>query len=414
MFIIDIQSIGIGKLAAGIICGTCFAVATVGGIAVSVQNNGRIAMGVSSEGTTLAGMTRDEAAQWFKNQAQAKLQHQALTLTYGQKKFNIAPADIQLQAEADQAADAAYAIGRDASLPANLLNQMRYAITGKNIAMTATYNEQALHDKLQTIKQQIDTPPKDAYVEVQGDGTIKHMPEVVGKTTDMDAVQQEADPKLRQLKLTFKKELTPDEEQPRITDEDVAPIQNVLATYTTTFRPGDRATNIRIAADKLHDVMVRSGGVFSFNDTVGPRTRAAGYKNAGVIVDGQHAIDVGGGVCQVSSKLYNAVLLAGLTPTIRTPHFFPSTYCPPGRDATVADGLLDFQFRNDLAHNVILKVALTTNSITFYVLGNKNDLGGQTIRLTNRGSGSHPSIYRLWYLGDNVAREEFLHTDNYN
>ena len=138
MFIIDIQSIGIGKLAAGIICGTCFAVATVGGIAVSVQNNGRIAMGVSSEGTTLAGMTRDEAAQWFKNQAQAKLQHQALTLTYGQKKFNIAPADIQLQAEADQAADAAYAIGRDASLPANLLNQMRYAITGKNIAMTAT------------------------------------------------------------------------------------------------------------------------------------------------------------------------------------------------------------------------------------------------------------------------------------
>ena len=91
-----------------------------------------------------------------------------------------------------------------------------------------------------------------------------------------------------------------------------------------------------------------------------------------------------------------------------------TTYCPPGRDATVADGLLDFQFRNDLAHNVILKVALTTNSITFYVLGNKNDLGGQTIRLTNRGSGSHPSIYRLWYLGDNVAREEFLHTDNYN
>ncbi|MBQ1621281.1 MAG: VanW family protein, partial [Selenomonas sp.] len=159
--------------------------------------------------------------------------------------------------------------------------------------------------------------------------------------------------------------------------------------------------------------LVKPNDIFSFNDTVGLRTAAAGYKVAGVILDGQLADGIGGGVCQVSSTLYNAVLLAGLTPTARTSHALPSAYCPPGLDATVADGQIDLQFRNQLAHSVYLLTNADGHTLTVYILGTRADLGGKTIRLVSNGSRLHPSVYRLYLAGGQVIEREFLHTDSY-
>ena len=80
----------------------------------------------------------------------------------------------------------------------------------------------------------------------------------------------------------------------------------------------------------------------------------------------------------------------------------------------MADGLIDFQFRNDLPHNVLLNVGLTMDTVTIYVLGTPSDLGGQTVRLSREGSPLQPSIYRLWYQGGTLAKKEFLHTDSYS
>ena len=132
-----------------------------------------------------------------------------------------------------------------------------------------------------------------------------------------------------------------------------------------------------------------------------------------MIINGRPAEDYGGGVCQVSSTLYNAVLLAGLTPTERTPHFYQSTYVAPGRDATVADGYLDFKFRNDFPHNVYLIAEAYGSTLSVYILGTKADLGGADIAIEREGSDMKPSIYRVWYSGNDVIRSEFLHTDVY-
>ena len=164
-------------------------------------------------------------------------------------------------------------------------------------------------------------------------------------------------------------EIPIEEAQPPVTDADLASVDSILGEYSTHYYPGARGQNIAIAAGKLNGAFIRSTGTFSFNDTVGARTRDAGYQTAGVILDGRPAQDIGGGVCQVSSTLYNAVLLAGLKTTVRTSHAFPSSYCPPGRDATVADGLLDFQFQNQLAHGVYLLASANGTDLTIYVLG---------------------------------------------
>lgn len=120
-----------------------------------------------------------------------------------------------------------------------------------------------------------------------------------------------------------------------------------IATYTTkTTSNAVRNKNIQIACNKLNGTIVRPGEEFSFNNTVGQRTKEAGYGEAAAYNNGEVVQEVGGGVCQVSSTLYNAVLKAGLKITARRSHTFKPTYVTPGQDATISWGGPDFRFAN--------------------------------------------------------------------
>jgi vancomycin resistance protein VanW len=125
-------------------------------------------------------------------------------------------------------------------------------------------------------------------------------------------------------------------------------IREVVATYRTRFpNIPNRNFNIALAASKLRGVLLDTGDEFSFNRTIGPRTRAAGYRKAPVIINDEFVPGVGGGVCQVSSTLFNAALLADLRILSRTNHSSPVSYLPLGRDAAVVYGRLDLKFRNE-------------------------------------------------------------------
>lgn len=111
-----------------------------------------------------------------------------------------------------------------------------------------------------------------------------------------------------------------------------------LASYTTYFNgeDKDRSENIRIAASLIDDIILQAYGEFSFNQTVGRRTQEAGFKQAKIIVKGEYVLGVGGGVCQVSTTLYNAALLTGLTVVEFHPHSLRVGYVAPSRDAMVS------------------------------------------------------------------------------
>lgn len=125
-------------------------------------------------------------------------------------------------------------------------------------------------------------------------------------------------------------------------------ITHLLARFTTEFDEArsNRAHNIRLAAQKVHGTVVAPGGVFSLNDVVGPRTEAAGFKEAPVIVEGQFVPGIGGGVSQVATTVFNAALLANLQVIERHHHALAVQYVPLGQDATVWYGLTDLRFRN--------------------------------------------------------------------
>lgn len=115
-----------------------------------------------------------------------------------------------------------------------------------------------------------------------------------------------------------------------------------------------RVNNINIACGKINALRLKSGEEFSFNKILGKRTEAKGYKTAPVIVDGEYAEGVGGGICQVSSTVYMAAAAAGLEITERNPHTKPVGYAPDGDDATVVYGVKDLKFINSTMSDIVI------------------------------------------------------------
>ena len=389
------------------------AVVGVGSLAVSssVADGNKIILGVRSEGQAIGGLDRAGAEKFFTNVAAQKMHK--LTFRYEGEEFVITPEEINLTPLVDKATQEALGYGRGGSTFGNFNEQIRCVLNGRNVKLNAQYDSTLLDEKLSAIAAQIDRDPVNAVCKFSGD-TIEKIPGVIGKRLNTEELAENLKAPLTTLTLPNGViDLKPEDILPFVTTEDIAEIDSVIGSFSTYYYPGDRGDNIWLAANAISNKLVKSSWIFSFNDTVGERTWGNGYKVAGVIINGRPAEDYGGGVCQVSSTLYNAVLLAGLTPTERTPHFYQSTYVAPGRDATVADGYLDFKFRNDFPHNVYLIAEAYGSTLSVYILGTKADLGGADIAIEREGSDMTPSIYRVWYSGNNVIRSEFLHTDVY-
>ncbi|SFO20837.1 VanW like protein [Pseudobutyrivibrio sp. UC1225] len=129
----------------------------------------------------------------------------------------------------------------------------------------------------------------------------------------------------------------------------------LLGVYATEYDPESaRGGNIQIAASHVNGTVVAPGQTFSANKAIGPRTHANGFVDAPVFINKEHAIGVGGGVCQVSSTIYAAMKVAGVKATERHPHSLPVNYLPEGWDATISGNELDLKFKNTYGKNLIV------------------------------------------------------------
>jgi vancomycin resistance protein YoaR len=144
------------------------------------------------------------------------------------------------------------------------------------------------------------------------------------------------------------------------------PAGKVMGSYTTEYKGAEkaRAHNIELAASKLNQTKIGPGQTFSYNKSVGSMGKAAGFKLSRIFVKGKDAKGYGGGVCQVSSTLYNAALEAGLSIVERHPHSKPVGYVPNNKDATASYGGKDFKFRNDTASTLIINSHALDGKIT--------------------------------------------------
>lgn len=145
----------------------------------------------------------------------------------------------------------------------------------------------------------------------------------------------------------------------------------VQGRYSTKYNAGltERTTNLILAARKINGIILQPGEVFSFNKVVGKRTVQSGFKNATIISNGKYVSDIGGGICQISSTLYNAALYSDLEIVERHNHALPVSYCEPGRDATVYYGSLDFRFRNNKSYPIKVDIFVGGGTATAIIRG---------------------------------------------
>ncbi|MFJ5763020.1 VanW family protein [Neobacillus sp. NPDC093182] len=151
---------------------------------------------------------------------------------------------------------------------------------------------------------------------------------------------------------------------PKVDSELLSDIKNIrIGRYITSFNPRNkkRSVNIKLAVEAINNHVVFPGETFSFNKVVGKRTSEKGYEKAKVIVRGEYAEDIGGGICQVSSTLFNAVDSAGLKIVQRFSHSRHVPYIPPGRDATVSWYGPDFEFKNMYNQPILIQARTVGN-----------------------------------------------------
>ncbi len=155
----------------------------------------------------------------------------------------------------------------------------------------------------------------------------------------------------------------------------------LLSTFTTDLKGSseNRIYNVKLAVSKLDGFVLDSGAVFSFNDVTLSRTKENGYRESPIIEYGKFTMGYGGGVCQVSTTLYNAVILAGLKIISVSSHSLPVSYVAPSMDAMVSSAT-DFRFFNDTPYPITISSKVTNNRVSVCIFGFKTITDGEEIK----------------------------------
>lgn len=223
-----------------------------------------------------------------------------------------------------------------------------------------TVDRNALKAQLGHIAQEVKRTPQNAYFNKR---------QIVSHMNGVQADEQALEDIIDRL-VGMQNQVLPvpvKETEPDLTAHTLSRLtEKVLGQYRTTFNPRNspRVNNVKLSSEAIDYTVVPVGGIFSFNEIVGPRTVARGYKPAPIIVRGEYSEGVGGGICQTSSTLFNSVDEAGLKIVERTVHSKIVTYVPKGRDATVSWGGPDFKFKNDTNRPILIASEVAGGGMT--------------------------------------------------
>lgn len=394
---------------------TCsFTIATSNNIEASMSIKDVIHKKIYIEDIDISNRTIKEAI----NKISSKYKPIEIELTYEDKIFKLKPSDIDLSYNVDKAVKQAYNYTRTDSIFENLKRKLNLDVS-KNyrIDLVATYNETKLSNFITNICKQIDIDEVDATILIEDTGAIKTTPSSEGKEVEVSKLKEDiynmiSNKQLENIKIPVKITV------PSILTEDVNSIDTVLGQFTTTFNDNNsRGSNIHVAAQHTSNKLIMPFEEFSYNNSTGARTWNNGYKTAKVIVGGKYVNGEGGGVCQVSTTIYNAALLSGMEITEVHNHSFVSHYVPAGRDATVSYGYIDFKFKNPLRHPIYIKNIVNKGIITSKIYGCSQDRERLYIETKSKYDKDKILVdtYRV-YLDEegNIIRNELVNKCKYN
>ena len=223
---------------------------------------------------------------------------------------------------------------------------------------------------IENIYNDVHKEPKDAYYE---ENPFKVYKEIQGIDFDKEkakiTIAEDSNKTEYEIKLKYT------DAKIKLEDLDIDIFQDLLGSYSTRYdeRNKDRTNNLNLASEKINEIILSPGEEFSYNKIVGKRTISAGYKESKIYSNGLVVDGLGGGICQISSTLYNAVVLANLEVTERHNHQFVTSYVDTGRDATVVYGSKDFKFINNRTYPIKIRMSVNSGIAKVEIYGIKEE-----------------------------------------
>jgi vancomycin resistance protein YoaR len=270
---------------------------------------------------------------------------------------------------------------RDRTSPLRETWQKRGARGALELPVPVVLNRERAMGQLLILKDELDRLPSNARLDLDRRQLV---PEVLGRQLDLDrtlfAIDQALGRGESQVGLVF------EERRPKRLARELGQFgfDAILGYFETRYSRAEkdlaRAYNLRTAASKLDGTVLLPGEVFDFNDVVGPRDEANGYKVAPVIAEGELVDGIGGGTCQISGSLHGAAFFAGLDIVERSPHTRPSAYIKMGLDATVVYPTINFRFKNPFDSPVVVHETVKNGVVRAEILGKKRALTVTYIR----------------------------------
>lgn len=403
-----------------------------------------IAKGVFIEGINVGGMEREEALSIIKEKF--KVPKFSIVAFYEGQSFEITTEDIGLQYNYEEVVNKAYEVGRNG----NVLDRIREIYTvgreGRNYNLSLSYDEKPLKEFIDRIAEKIDKKPENASIRIVR-GVKSITPEKLGFKVDkektlsniVDELSKAIENKLFgrvEVEVSVKKVL------PQVTKSMLDSINGRISTFSTVFNAEDvnRSDNLVVASRAINGTLLLPGEVFSLNKALGPRVIERGYKEAPVIIDNKLVPALGGGICQVATTLYNAVLRADITIVERYHHSFPVAYVPPGQDATISGDVLDLKFKNSTQYPIYIESYIEGNRLIINLYGHVENPSrwvdiqseivekyepsvkyiedpnlpeGEVIEEVKPQTGYKVNVYRLTYENGKLVKKEFLYRDLY-
>ncbi len=328
----------------------------------------------------IRGTTIEEAKNILNNTLLQPLHNKKLVFIYENKNWEISYSELQAGYNINDIVNQAYNIGRTGSL------KERYDIVTElqekpiNLSLEYNFNKTILEDFIKKIALEINVEMKNSEFKREN-GAFTGTTEQIGKTLDtQDAIDRAVACISEQREETI--ELAVENILPKYTKEYYNKMNNVIGTFSTIVSnpsPGGVA-NIKLASSKINDLLLYPGEVFSSLHCLGPITSVSGYIEAPIFVDGKLDNGIGGGVCQVSTTLYNAVMFAELEIVARQNHSRPVTYVDKGRDATLAGDYIDFKFKNTTEYPIYIESYVEGNILFVNIYGDEIHSPGRTLK----------------------------------
>ena len=406
------------------------------GFALINMNNSNIIAGVKIDEINLQGLSKENAKSVINKKIEEKLS-QEIKIKVDEEEYTLALSQIELKYNVDEAVEQAYNIGRDGNIFVNNFKILKSKILGTNIEIKKEFNEELLNSFINEINSKIPNGVKQATYCIEGEtliitkGTdgltidtdelkqgiinnanLSNLKEIVLKTKEgkpepinIEKIYEEVHTEAKDAYYTTnpftviaevngidfdlenaKKILEEDKEEyeipviitkPNKTVKDIgtSAFPDRLSTFKTRYNASltSRTNNLKLAANKINGTVVMPGEIFSYNKTVGKRTVEAGFTDAAGYQGGKVVDMIGGGICQISSTLYDAVVYANLEIVERHNHMFLTSYVGAGKDATVVYGRLDFRFKNTRNYPIMIKTSVQSGIAQIDIYGIKEE-----------------------------------------